>query len=75
MINAAAIIAQMRRRCKVDKYQYPDADALIDLNTLKDEFWSAICSIKRKFNWQRWKTDTVALQSEYTLALVANNIA
>tara|TARA_R110000772_G_scaffold236250_1_gene347889 strand:- start:698 stop:838 length:141 start_codon:yes stop_codon:yes gene_type:complete len=42
MNTPAAIIAQMRRRVKVDTSQYSDANALIDLNTLKDEFWSAL---------------------------------
>jgi len=62
----------MRRKAKVDTSQYSDANALIDLNTLKDEFWSKICSKKKKLNWQEWKTNLEALQSEYTLAEVTS---
>ncbi len=74
-MNTVQIIAQMRRIVKIDTSQYTDANALIDLNTLKDEFWTAITTLKRKVNWQRWKTSTIALQSEYTLAEVASDTA
>jgi hypothetical protein len=70
------IIAQMRRVVKVDTSQYTDTNALIDLNTLKDDFWSAIVtSVSEKYNWERWKTDSVALQSEYVIPTVAYNTA
>ena len=75
MQTAAAIIEQMRRIAKVDTSQYPDEKALIDLNTLKDEFWSAIVSIKRKFNFEIWTSSSIELQSEYTLSEVAYNQA
>lgn len=71
-MTTAQIIAQMRRKSGVDEVQYPDTDALIDLNTRKNEFWSKICSKKKKLNWQEWKSDSVALQSEYTLAEVTS---
>lgn len=74
MQTAQKIIDQMRRIAKVDSSQYTDANALIDLNTLKDEFWSAIVTnVQERYNWEKWKTDLVALQSEYTLATVAYN--
>lgn len=75
-MNVAQMIAQMRRKAKVNTTQYSDADALIDLNTLKDETWSAIVSsTDQSYNWERWETDTVALQGEYSLSLVAYNTA
>jgi hypothetical protein len=70
------IITQMRRLAWVGTSQYSDADAIKDLNTLKDSFWTAILSeIQERYNWEKWKANTIALQSEYTLALVAYNTA
>lgn len=75
-MNVSQIIAQMRGMVKVDTSQYSDADALIDLNTVKDEFWSAILSsTNQKYNWERWTTNSVALQSEYRMPEVAYNTA
>ena len=74
MQTAQKIVDQMRRIAKVDTSQYTDANALIDLNTLKDEFWSAIVTtVNEDYNWERWTTSSVALQSEYTLNTVAYN--
>jgi hypothetical protein len=56
----------------VDTSQYSDANALIDLNSLKNEFWSKISSRKKKLNWQQWKSNSIALQSEYTLAEITS---
>ena len=65
-MTPATIIAQMRRVAKVNTDQYSDANALIDLNTLKDEFWSAIInSIDENYNYDTWTATTVDLQSEY----------
>lgn len=76
MNTPAAIIAQMRRRCKVDTSQYSDSDALIDLNTRKDEFWSAISTnVNWKYNWERWIADLTTTNTEYSLAEVAYNKA
>jgi len=78
MLNPTAIINQMRRLAKVDTAQYTDANALIDLNTLKDEFWSAIVTtinVQESYNWEKWKTSSIALQSEYTIPEVAYNTA
>lgn len=75
-MTTAQIIAQMRRKSWADTAQYSDENALIDLNTLKDEFWSAICStVNEDYNWERWTTSSIALQSEYTTAAVAYNTA
>lgn len=74
-MTPATIIAQMRRYVSVDTTQYSDADALIDLNTLKDEFWSYIVTFGKKLGWDSWTTSSVANQSEYTLAAVAYNTA
>lgn len=76
MNTPAAIIAQMRRRVKVDTSQYSDANALIDLNTLKDEFWSAlITKVWEDYSWERWKVDLTSLISEYKMPEVAYNTA
>lgn len=76
MNTPASMIAQMRRLTKVDTSQYTDANALIDLNTLKDEFWSAIVTtVQENYNWDRWTDTTVALQSEYPIPTVAYNTA
>lgn len=76
MNTPQAVINQMRRICRVDTSQYTDANALIDLNTLKDEFWSSIVTtVNEDYNWERWTTDSVALQSEYTTVTVAYNTA
>lgn len=76
MQTAQKIIDQMRRIAKVDSSQYTDANALIDLNTLKDEFWSAIVStVEEDYNWEYWTANTVAFQNEYTLSQVAYNLA
>jgi len=75
-MNVAQIIAKMRRVVKVDTSQYDDDDALIDLNIVKDRFYSSILSnSKEKLNWERWKTSSVALQSEYTIPEVASDTA
>lgn len=74
-MQPTSIIAQMRRIVKVDTSQYDDDDALIDLNTLKDEFWSTLVWVWKKFNWEKWKTSSVALQSEYQIPEVASDTA
>ena len=75
-MTPATIIAQMRRVAKVNTDQYSDANALIDLNTLKDEFWSAIInSIDENYNYDTWTATTVDLQSEYWIPNVAYNAA
>ena len=76
MQTAQAIIDQMRRRVKVDTSQYTDADALRDLNTLKDEFWSAlITEVPEDYNWDRWLVDLSTTVTEYTIPEVAHDTA
>mgnify|MGYP003653000402 CR=1 FL=1 len=76
MQTPAAIIAQMRRRCKVDTSQYSDANALIDLNTLKDSFWSeVVTNTPESYNWDSWKVDDTTLLSEYAMPTVAYDTA
>lgn len=75
-MTPSSIIAQMRRIAKVNTSQYSDENALIDLNTLKDEFWSAVVSsVSEDYNWERWTATSVDLQSEYTTPTVAYNTA
>ena len=76
MVTPQAIIAQMRRRCKVDASQYSDANALIDLNTLKDSFWSElVTNTPESYNWDSWKVDNTTLISEYGMPEVAYDTA
>jgi len=76
METAAHLIAQMRRRVKVDTSQYTDANALIDLNTLKDSFWSeVVTNIPESYNWDSWKVDNTTLISEYQIPEVAYDTA
>ena len=75
-MTPVTILAQMRRVAKVNTDQYSDANALIDLNTLKDEFWSAIInSIDENYNYETWTTTSVDLQGEYGIPAVAYNTA
>ena len=72
----SAIIAAMRRKANVNTSQYTDADALLDLNIRKNEFWSALMStVQEPYDWQKWTTDSVSLQSEYNLAEVTTTTA
>lgn len=76
MATPVTLISQMRRIVKVDTNQYEDSEALADLNTLKDEFWSWIVTkVQDKYNWEKWSTDSIALQSEYTIPTVASTTA
>jgi hypothetical protein len=77
-MTTAQLIAQAKRLAKVDDSQYDDDFAIIDLNTLKDEFWSAILTSVplELYNWQQWKVEnTVVRQSEYTIPTIASNSA
>lgn len=75
-ITPETIIAQMRRIAKVNLAQYSDANALEDLNMLKDELWTWIVSqVQDKYNWERWSTESVALHWEYTLSEVTSTTA
>lgn len=76
MQTPAAIIAQMRRKVKVDTFQYSDANALIDLNTLKDEFWSElITNVDEDYSWERWLVNETTTNTEYTIPEVAYDTA
>lgn len=76
MENPLAIINQMRRKCKVNLFQYTNDDALIDLNARKDELWSAICAnVPESYNWERWKVSETTTDTEYTIPEVAFNKA
>lgn len=76
-MNPVSILAAMRRKTKVTTAQYTDNEAIDDLNILKDEFQSAILSTisDEKFNWDKWTTDSINLQSEYAIPEVAYNKA
>jgi len=72
----SAIILAMRRKAKVNTTQYSDADALIDLNIRKNEFWSALmATVQEPYDWQQWTATSVSLQSEYTLVDVTTTTA
>lgn len=75
-MTPATIYAQVQKKAFVDTNQYLQADFLADINMAKDEFWSAIVSrLEEDYNWEKWTTDSVALQSEYTIPTVAYNTA
>ena len=72
----SAIILAMRRKAKVNTTQYSDADALIDLNIRKNEFWSALmATVQEPYDWQQWTSESVSLQSEYPLVDVTTTTA
>lgn len=67
-MNVSQIIARARRVAKYTTSNYTDANALADLNVIKDEFWAEIVSrLEEDYNWEEWKTSSVADQGEYTL--------
>lgn len=67
-MNVSQIIARARRVAKYNTSNYVDADALDDLNVIKDEFWAEIVSrLEEDYNWEEWKTSSVSGQWEYTL--------
>jgi len=70
------IITRARRLYNVNTTQYSDADALADLNELKNNFLSALINaVEEDWNWDKWTADTVALQGEYTLPLMGASTA
>lgn len=74
--NPVTIIARARRLYNVNTTQYSDADALTDLNELKNNFLSALINaVEEDWNWDKWTADTVALQGEYTLPLMGASTA
>lgn len=59
-MNVSQIIARARRVAKYNTSNYVDADALDDLNVIKDEFWAEIVSrLEEDYNWEEWKTSSV----------------
>lgn len=70
------IITRARRLYNVNTTQYSDADALTDLNELKNNFLSALINaVEEDWNWDKWTADTVSLQGEYTLPLMGASTA
>jgi len=63
------IILDVRRFAHVTTSQYLDADAYLDLNKIKDEFWNEVVSRwgSSNYNWDKWNTDIEANQDEYRL--------
>jgi len=63
------IILDVRRFAHVTTSQYLDADAYLDLNKIKDEFWNEVVSRwgSSNYNWDKWNTDIEANQDEYIL--------
>jgi hypothetical protein len=48
---------------------------LDDLNVVKNDFWTALISKSNEwYGWQRWTTDLIAWQWEYTLVEVASTV-
>lgn len=67
----STIISRARRLYNINTSQWSDADALSDLNELKNNFQSELINaVEEDWNWELWTADTVALQWEYTLPSV-----
>lgn len=65
------IITTAREWANVPSSVVSDSTALRYLNMRKDDLWSAFVSrADVDFNWEEWTSDTVALQSEYTIPSV-----
>lgn len=60
-------IARARRLAGVDSNQYPDTDAIVDLNAVYHEIEDAIVAEQEDFFWDYFKSNTVVGQSEYSL--------
>lgn len=68
MPSVATIISKARRFANINTNDYPDVTAVSDLNDGKNDYWSSIISsVNEDYGWQTWTSDTVNLQSEYTL--------
>ena len=68
MPSVQSIITKARRFANVTASQYDDATAVSDLNDGKNDYWSSITTqVNEDYGWQTWTSDTVNLQSEYTL--------
>lgn len=69
------IIDRARRLSSTSSKYYSDADALADLNQVKNLLWSTIVTyVNENFYWQEFTVDTadlVAGQSEYTLPAIS----
>lgn len=74
--NPTTIIARARRLYNINTAQYSDSDALSDLNELKNNFFSALINaVEEDWNWEKWTSDTVALQGEYSLPAMGASTA
>lgn len=69
------IESQLRRITGASTSQYSQADFLIDINVVKDEFWSAIVWAQTDRNYDIWAVDSTTLISEYTMPEVASDTA
>ena len=75
-MNITTLESQLRRITWVSTSQYTQAEFLEDINVVKDEFWSWIVArLDEDSNYEEWTTDTVSLESEYTMPTVAYNTA
>lgn len=68
MSTPAEIVAKARRRGNIDANDYPDADAIIDLNDAYEDFCGDIVTyIQEDYFWSPWVADTVTDQVEYLI--------
>ena len=76
-MTSQEIIDLARNQSHVNSTQFPDAQMVIYLNLVKDNFWSYLNSANREgFNWDIFTaTTTVVNQSEYQLPVVASDTA
>ena len=69
------IINRARRLSSTSSNYYIDADAINDLNQVKNDVWSTIVTyVNENFYWQEFYTDSVIGQAEYTLPPISSSI-
>lgn len=60
-MTPSEIIARAKRISNTSSGVYSDADALSDLNVVKDDFQAAYVSmLAEDYQWDEWTTDIVA---------------
>jgi len=72
-MNVAKVLERARRIFNCSTSQYTDAQMLDDLNVVKDNLWTSLISIANEwYGWQKWTTNLVAGQWEYTTAEITS---
>jgi len=73
-MTPATLLTTGRTLSRTTSSQISDDQALIYLNLRKNDLWSAIVTaVGENRNWDKWKADTVAEQSEYTQPIMSSS--